>query len=189
MDNNKVFSDYELLEIGIKFEGSETYETVECIGSGEDAADVKKITKKCRGVVRKKIVKGTGTGVHKLSWHCPWNIYTKMFGMKHDSLIDGVYAYGEKSRHTPFSMTQLINDEDGNEKLKAYPNCVIETGKAVKIENGAEEVAEVEMEISYMPDEHGQGSYESIVDELTDENVKEQWMTAFEPSLVQIPTA
>ena len=185
----KIFSDYELLEIGIKFEGTTSYESAECIGSGEDAADAKVITKKCRGVVRKKRVKGTGTGVHKISIHCPWNIYTKMFGMEFDTLKDGVYAYGENSRHTPFSMTQKIKDEDGNEKLKAYPNCIIETGKAVKIENGAEDVAEIELEISYMPDEYGHGSYECIVSEVTEETVVSQWMSAFEPSLVQIETA
>ena len=189
MSDIKVFSDYELLEIGIKFEDSQAYETADCIGSGEDAADAKSVVKKCRGVVRKKIVKGIGTGVHKLSLHCPWSIYTKMFGMKHDSLKDGVYAYGEKSRHTPFSMVQRINDEDGNEKLKAYPNCIIETGKAVKIENGAEEVAQVELEVSYMPDEHGHGSYETIVSELKDDTIKTKWMTAFEPSLVQVASA
>lgn len=186
---NKIFSDYELLEIGVKFEGEEAYETAECIGSGEDAADAKVVTKKCRGVVRKKTVRGTGTGVHKLTMHIPWGIYTKMFGMKHDSLKGGVYAYGEKSRHTPFIMTQRINDEDGNEKLKAYPNCIIETGKATKIENGAEEVAEVEIEVAYMPDEFGHGSYEALVDELTDETIKTQWMSKFEPSMVQVASA
>lgn len=189
MSNIKIFSDYELLEIGIKFDGEESFETAECIGSGEDAADAKVVTKKCRGVVRKKSVRGTGTGVHKITWHCPWSIYTKMFGMKHDSLKEGVYAYGEKSRHTPFTMVQRIADEDGNEKLKAYGNCIIETGKATKIENGAEEVAEVEMEIAYMPDEFGHGSYEAIVSELTDETIKTKWMTEFEPSLVQVASA
>lgn len=186
---NKVFSDYELLEIGFKFEDSETYETTECIGSGEDAADVKVVTKKCRGVVKKKKVKGTGTGVHKITLHCPWDVWVNMFGMKHDTLIDGVYAYGEKSRHKTFSMTQKIEDEDGNEKLKAYPNCIIETGKAVKIENGAEEVAQAELEVSYAPDDYGHGSYESIVSELTDETIAAKWMKEFEPSMVQIEEA
>lgn len=186
---SKVYSDYELLEIGFKFEGSETYETAECIGSGEDAADVKVVTKKCRGVVKKKRVRGTGTGTHKISMHCPWSIYTKMFGMEFDELADGVYAYGENSRHKPFSMTQKIEDEDGNKKLKAYPNCIIETGKATKIENGAEEVAEIELEVSYMSDEFGHGSYECIVSELTDETIATKWMNEFEPNLVQVVTA
>lgn len=181
----KIFSEYELKQIGIKFTEAETYESAECIGSFEDAADAKVITKKCRGVVRKKRVKGTGTGVMKISMHCPWNIYVKMFGMEQETLIDGVYAYGEHSRHKEFSMVQLVEDEDGNEKLKAYPNCIIETGKATKIENGAEEVAEIEIEVAYMPDEFGQGSYETITSALTDENVKKTWMTAFTPELVQ----
>lgn len=186
---NQVFSDYELSQIGFKFDDSEEYTTTECIGSGEDAADVKVVVKKCRGVIKKKTVKGTGTGVHKITLHCPWDVWVNLFGMQHDTLIDGVYAYGEKSRHKNFSMTQRIEDEDGNEKLKAYPNCIIETGKAVKIENGAEEVAQAELEVSYAPDDYGHGSYESIVSELTDETVKDAWMTGFKPDMVQIETA
>lgn len=182
---NKVFSDYELLEIGIKFAGDETATTVECIGSGEDAADVKVITKRCRGVVKKKRVKPTGTGVYKLVMHCPWDVYVKMFGMKDETLVDGVYSYGENSRHEEFVMTQRIEDEDGNEKLKAYPNCIIETGKATKIENGAEEVAQIEIDVAYSPDEHGNGSYEALLSEVTDETVKTTWMNAFTPSLVR----
>lgn len=184
----KIFSDFEAKKIGVKFEDSEKYEFAECIGSDEDAADVKVITKKCRGVVRKKRVKPTGTGVKKLSLHCPWDWYVKAFGMKLATLIDGVYAYGEESVHEPFSMTELVEDEDGNEKLKAYPNCVIETGKATKIENGGEEVAEIELEISYMPDEFGNGQYEALASEI-DEEVAEKWLEEFTPEMVRITSA
>ena len=78
-----------------------------------------------------------------------------------------------------------IEDEDGAERLKAYPNCVMNTGVTRKIENGAEEVAELELEISAMPDEYGNGMYEALVDELTDATVKDNWLTAFTPTLVQ----
>ena len=66
----------------------------------------------------------------------------------------------------------------------AYPNAVIESGTAKKIENGAEEVAEVELEISVMPDEYGNGKYEALVDDI-DDTVANTWMTAFAPDLVQ----
>lgn len=183
-----VFSEYEAKMIGIKFEDSEKHEFAECIGTDEDTADVKVITKKCRGVVRKKKVKPTGTGVKKLSLHCPWDWYVKAFGMKLATLIDGVYAYGEESVHKEFSLTELVEDEDGNKKLKAYPNCVIETGKATKIENGVEEVAEVELEVSYMPDKFGNGQYEALADGL-DETVAEKWLEEFTLEMVRITTA
>lgn len=184
----KVFSDFEARKLGIKFKDSEKHEITECIGSYEDAADVKVIIKKCRGVVRKKKVKPTGTGKIKLKFHCPWDWYVKAFGMKLATLIDGVYAYGEESVHEDFSMTGLVEDEDGNEKYNAYPNCVIETGKAEKIENGSEEVAEVELEISYMPDEFGNGQYVALAEGL-DEEVAEKWLEEFTPEMVRITSA
>ena len=185
----KVFSEYELLEIGIKFVEDEAFTSIQCIGSGEDTADVKVIKKMCRGVVKKKRVKATGTGVVKMSMHCPWDVFTKMFGMKDEKLIDGVYAYGENSRHEVFCMVQKVEDEDGNIKFKAYPNCIIETGKATKVENGAEEVAEIEIEVAYSPDDYGNGSYEALVDEMTEDALKTTWMTAFKPELVRVTNA
>ena len=70
-------------------------------------------------------------------------------------------------------------------KFKAYPNCIMQSGVARSIENGAEEVAEIEMEVSVMPDEEGFGLYEALESELTDETAKTTWMTAFTPELVK----
>lgn len=180
----KVFSDFEIDQLGFKFPASDTYQSVECIGSYEEELTAKVITKKCRGVVRKKIVKGTGEGTLKITAHIPYDIYTTMYGMNLDSLIEGVKGYGQNSVHPNFSLVAHVKDEDGVEKYKAYPNCVIETGKTSKIENGAEEVAEIELEVSVAPDEHGQGMYEAL-DENVDESVATSWMTSFTPALVQ----
>lgn len=181
-------SEFEVKKIGFKFEDSDAYEAVECIGSMEEDMAVKTITKKCRGVVRKKRSKGTGEGTVKLSLHIPYAIYVKAFGMDLDSLKDGVYAYGENSRHKVFSMVAHVEDEDGNEKMKAYPNGVMNTGVVRKVENGAEEVAELEMEVGVMPDEYGNGLYETVVGADDEETVNE-WMTAFEPEMVQVTSA
>lgn len=182
----KVFSDFEVDQIGFKFDGSTAYQSAECIGSYEEGMDAKVVTKKCRGIVKKKIVKGTGTGVLKITAHMPYDIYTEMYGMNLDSLIDGVKGYGTNSIHPTFGLVAHVTDEDGVEKLKAYPNCVIESGTARKIENGAEEVAELEFEIAVSPDEYGQGMYEALVDDIN-ETTAGQWMTAFTPELVQKP--
>lgn len=184
-----VFSEFELREMGFKFEDSENYVSVACVGTSEEEMNAKKITKKCRGVVVKTIIKGDGTGKVKVTMHCPWDVYTEMYGMNLDTLIEGVKGYGQNSKHKGFSAVQHVFDEDGNEKYKAYPNCILENGRKGKIENGAEEVAEIELEISVMPDEFGQGVYDALESELTDESVKTKWMTAFEPSLVQVKEA
>ena len=186
---NGVFSEYELREMGIKTEDTNTFVAANCVGSCEEELDTKVISKSCRGVVTKKTVKGAGTGKLSISMHMPWDVYTDVYGMNLDTLIEGVKAYGINSRHKTFACTQHVFDEDGEEKFKAYPKCIIETGVARKIENGAEEVAEIELEVSLMPDEYGNCVYEALASELSDETVKSKWMNAFEPSMVQVASA
>lgn len=181
-------SEFEVDKLGIKFEDAETYVTMECVGSLEEEMTVKTVTKKCRGVIKKKRSRGTGEGTLKLSAHVPYDIFTKAFGMNLDSLKDGVYAYGQNSIHKVFAMTGHVIDEDNNEKLKAYPNCTITTGVVRKIENGAEEVAEMELEIGVMPDDHGNGLYEAPAAGL-DETIAETWMSVFTPEMVQVESA
>lgn len=178
-------SEYELDELGIKFEGAEEYKAVKCIGSCEEEMENKVISKSCRGVVAKEIIKGTGKGTLKITAHIAWDIYSEFYGMSLDTLIKGVKAYGKNSKHKNFAVTAHVTDEDGEVKFKAYPNCVVRTGIARKIENGAEEVAELELEISVNPDEYGNGLYEATDADLEEETVKAQWMTAFTPELVQ----
>lgn len=182
------FSDYEVRKIGFKFGAEETYSHCECIGSAEEEMEARVVTKKCRGVERKKKVRGTGKGTIKLSLHIPWDAYTKVYGMKLATLIEGVKAYGENSIHPNFSLVEEVFNEDDVLKLKAYPNCILESGKTSKSENGAEEVAEIELEISVMPDEYGNGVYEVIPDELTTDNISANWMTKFNPEMVQAPS-
>lgn len=186
-----VFSEYEVRQVGFKFDGDNAYTVAECIGSSEETMNTRVISKKCRGVVKKKVVKADGTGVVKYSMHLPWEIYTKLFGMEDETVKDGVKTYGMDSVHGKFSMVVQVFDEDGNEKLKAYPVCVVETGKTTKTENGAEEVAEMELEVAVSPDEYGVGLYETVVSELgtSDATVKSTWMTAFTPALVRKATA
>lgn len=184
-----VFSDFEIDKIGIKFNSATSFEEMNCGGSVEEEMESKTVTKSCRGVVVKKIVRGTGNGTLKITAHVPWAIYTKFYGMGLDTLLEGVNAYGKNSKHEGFAVTMHVTDEDGAEKLKAYPNCIMETGITRKVENGAEEVAELELEISAMPDEYGNGMYEALVSELSDSSIKNTWMTAFEPDLVQVKNA
>ena len=184
-----VFSEFELRKMGIKFKSGEAYLSADCVGSCEEELESKVITKKCRGNVVKTTVKGTGSGTLTISMHMPYEIYTQAYGMDLNTLIEGVKAYGQNSRHEAFAIVQDVFDEDGVEKFKAYPNCIIQTGVARKIENGAEEVAEIEMEVSIMPDEYGNGVYEALASELTDETAKTTWMTAFTPDMVQVTKA
>lgn len=188
MPGSTVFSEFELRKMGIKVGSEEQYKSADCVGSCEEEMEARVVTKKCRGVVVKTRVWGTGNGTLNISAHMPLDVYHSMFGMMAEELLDGVYAYGQKSVHPTFSITQEVYDEDGVKKFKAYPNCIMQSGVARSIENGSEEVAEVEMEISVMPDENGYGLYEALESELTDETAKTTWMTAFTPELVRSDT-
>lgn len=182
------FSEFEIKNSSIKFASDSTAEKVGCVGSLEETMNSKTITKKCEGVVVKSVTRGDGTGELALSLHMRYDLFLKTYGMVLETLKDGVYAYGSNSRHESFIFTAEVLDEDGVKKLKAYPNCIVSSGMARKIENGAEEVAELELTIAVMPDEFGNGVYEALEDGLADE-IKTAWMTNFTSSLVQVTKA
>ena len=106
--------------------------------------------------------------------------------MINEGLIDGVRAYGQNSLHKEFVLTADVFDEDGDEKYKAYPRCLVQSNLSRKTENGAEEVAEMELEISVMPDNDGNCLYEAIVSGIQDVTVKKDWLTKFTPSMVKV---
>ena len=180
-----VYSEFEIKEQHIKINGEESYRDMNCVGSSEEELEVRTITKKCRGRIAKKRAQGTGNGSLKESLHVPRDVYNDIYDMTRDNLAKGVYAYGENSRHKEFALTQKVLDEDGIVKFKAYPRCLITSGPSRKIENGAEEVAELDMTIDLMPDENGECMYEALEDELESEEIKQQWLTNFSLELVK----
>ena len=188
--NNKYheYSEFEIDQLNIKFKDDEKHEETGAVGSMEEAMEAKTVTKNYKGKNAKSRTRGTGSGTLKLSLHMAYDKYNQMFGKKNENLIEGVTSYGEESLHEVFSMTALVKDEDGFEKLKAYPKCTVTNAPSGKIENGAEEVAEIELEIAVMPDEYGQGQYEALKDALAEE-VASEWMESFTPDLVRVSEA
>ena len=79
-------------------------------------------------------------------------------------------------------------DEDGNIKYKAYPKCAVKTGPSNTIENGGEEVQEIEVTFSLYPDDYGYCEYEAPAIEL-DDTTKGKWMTEFTPELLRKTTS
>lgn len=183
-----VFSEFEVLEQHIKVAGDNTYSTMSCVGSSEEELEVKVITKNCRGRKAKEKVKGTGNGTLKESLHVPYDIYNKMYAMNREELVEGVKAYGQGSSHPEFSITQKVLDEDDEVKYKAYPRCVLEEGPKRSVENGAEEVPELELTIALLPDDNGECMYEALESEL-DETIASKWLTEFTADMLQITSA
>lgn len=181
---NGVFSDFEIDRMSVKFADAEAALAMNCVGSVEEELTAKEVVKKCRGVTIKNIVKGTGEGTLTISAHVPYDLFVEAFDMENEVLKAGVHAYGSNSRHKTFCLTMHVVDEDGAEKYKAYPNCVFKARPTLSTENGAEEVAEVEIEVAVMPDENGFGMYEALADGL-DETIKAGWMENFNYTLVK----
>lgn len=180
-----VFSEYEVRQMNMII-GDKFWE-VKCIGKLEESSEVRKTVKKCRGVIAKQRTRGTGAGTLKLTAHIPWELYYAMLDMDREDLADGVYGYGTPSLHPVIKATADVFDEDDNEKFKAWPNCTATSGPARSVENGSEEVAEVDIEIGFSPDEFGYGIYEAMESALADE-IKTAWMESFAPELVQVST-
>lgn len=186
-----VYSEYEVFRLHMIFPALAEADqpevgTIKCVGSMEETCDVRKLVKKCRGVDAKVRTVGAGTGTLKLTLHMPWALYIKTLAMDADKdLVDGVHAYGRKSIHPEFATTAHVKDEDGIEKYKAYPRATVTTGPARKVENGAEEVAEIDLEMALMPDDYDNCMYEALVADL-DEATKTAWLKEFTAELVHI---
>lgn len=185
MAYQNVFSNFEIKNASIKFANSETseYTKLGCVGTAEEELEVRVVTKNCEGVLAKSVARGAGSGVVTMSLHMKYNLYAEAFGMDQEGLATGVMAYGKNSRHKEFALVAEVYDEDGNKKLIAYPRCVMSSGPSCSIENGAEEVAEIEIEINLFADDEGNVKYEAIAAQATD--IADQWMTAWTPELMK----
>lgn len=185
---DKNFADYEIKEASTKFAEEEQATRIGCVGTFNIEMETKTITKTCEGVVAKKRTRGTGSGTATLNAHAKHSVLSKMLGMVQTALKDGIYAYGSNSKHEEFCFTAKVLDEDGNLKYIACPKMQSETGYVKNIENGAEEVAQGEYTLSIMPDEYGNGIYEMLDSEFTDETTKEQWLNNWSYDLVKADT-
>lgn len=179
-----VFSNFEIKNASIKFKDSDgQFVKLGCVGSAEDELEVKVVTKNCEGVLAKSVARGAGSGTLTMSLHMRYDLYVEAFGMNQDGLKDGVMAYGKNSRHKEFTLVAQVYDEDGNEKFVAYPRCVMSSAPSCSIENGAEEVAEIEIEINLFADDNGNVKYEAINSDGF--ALAETWMTSWTPELVK----
>ena len=176
------FSEYEIKQSTVKF-GTNAAMPLGCVGKLSETLNAKTITKKCEGVVKKSVTRGDGTGELGFTVHMKLAAYNEMFGMQTNGFKAGVKAYGENSKHKEFCYTAIVKDEDGNIKYKAYPRCCIQTGITRSIENGAEEVAEIEVTATVMPDELGNAMYEAFEEEL-DATAKKSWLNNFTTTLI-----
>ena len=181
-----VYSYFEADQLAIKVAGDNDYTRDDCIGSIEVERETKTVTKSCRGVVKKRKTKPTGNGTITLKMHVKLALYRKLYAMTNEGLQPGVYAFDNTVAMPEASITARVKDEDDNIMFLGYPRVKVEEINTLSIENGAEEVAEVEMKLSYMPDDYNKGEYQALADELTGSVLTSStWMTDFSSEAAQ----
>ncbi|AFN39949.1 phage tail protein [Listeria monocytogenes] len=173
--------------VGTKFSEDATSIAFGCLGSIEGETELLELVKKCEGVETKKKTTPQKMSL-TLNGHVKVPVLRDIFGLSNEGLKAGVYSYGADSLSKPFVLTADVLDEfEAQTKLIAFSNCVAATGLKITVENGADEVAEVELEFTAMIDDNRKCYYEAIISEL-DEADKDafvkQWHTNFTPDMV-----
>jgi hypothetical protein len=163
----------------------QTGEKFGSLGSVEGETTLKELIKREEGVEVRKKSKPEKMDL-TISAHIRVAVIRKLFGINSTGLKPGVYQYGQDSKGVEFVFTADVIDEfEDVTKLIAFPKCVSATGFKFTIENGGDEVALMEVQLTAYPDEMRQCMYESFVSELEDTTVVSQWHTQFNRTLVE----
>jgi hypothetical protein len=166
---------------GVKAEGTK----FGALGSLGGETTLRELIKREEGIEVAKRTKPEKMDLN-VSAHVKLQVVRDIFGIKSEDLKPGVYSYGTDSKGKRFTFTADIVDEFEDEtKLIAFPNCTTATGFTFTIENGTDEVAEMEVTLSAYPDDFKQIYYEAIVSSLDDPTIAEQWHTKFDRTLVE----
>ncbi|GIN86977.1 hypothetical protein J6TS2_33630 [Heyndrickxia sporothermodurans] len=182
------FDSASITNFGIKFKGEEEAQSFGCVGQIEGETEMLTKIKKCEGLEVKSKSKPHKMTL-KINAHVKVDPLRKIFGLSNEGLKPGVYAYGSDSKGTDFVLTaDVVDDFEDLTKLIAFPNCSSSTGLTLSIENGADEVAELEMEFTAMIDDNKKCYYEALIEELEDEEVAENWRKNFSADLVKVTT-
>ena len=165
--------------------GTANATAIGCTGSLEVEPDTKTVTKKCEGVTTDEVQQVVGLTVN-FSGHVKVDVLRNVWGLDTTDLKAGVWSYGVNSRGKRGVYTWEAYDmRRETKKFIAFPELAATTGLRWKVENGGDEVAEVEIEFRAFPDANGNFYYEAFESELTDTVAKTTWMTKFTPALVK----
>lgn len=179
------FDSVRISNFAIKFKKDQVAQAFGCVGSIEGETEMLTIVKRCEGVDTKSKSRPQKMTL-TLNAHVRVDSLRRIFGLSNEGLKPGVYSYGSDSLGEDFALTADVIDEfEEITKLIAFPNCSISTGLTLNIENGADEVAELELEYTAMVDSNRKCYYEAFVDEVSDTTVINQWHTNFTPELVK----
>lgn len=164
-------------------ERGEQYD-IECTGSLSVDSETKTISKVCEGIVTDEISVIESMAVD-LSGHMPVEVLRNVYGISTDGNIEGVYSFNRDSRGQVGTWTwDITSPFQTDRKLIAFPRLSVQGGLSWSLENGGDEVAEVEISFSALPDERGNFYYEAMESEV-DTTVVNKWHKEFSTELVE----
>lgn len=152
-----------------------------CVGAVNGTAETRAVSKRCEGDVVKE-----RTIIQKLNMtfrgHMPVGVIRDVFGLSNKDLKEGVHGYGKHSAGSSGSLTFDVYDMDESViKKVAFPNITWTGGLSINLENGLDEIAEVEVAFSAYFDENGYCYYETFDDAISG------WNKEFTSELVAQP--
>lgn len=179
------FDNVSIKRVAFMFKGLAASINTDCNGNLDGETEMQTVEKKCGSTVVKTKSKPIGMTV-KITGHVPIEVYRRFNGLKQDERIKpGVYSYGPDSVGEDFSLAaEIFDDFEENSKLVGMLECSSATGLTFAIENGADEVAALEMEAKVMVDEFNKFYHEAIVAEL-DEDLTDDWMNKLSAEVIR----
>lgn len=178
------FSIYKVTNANMLFEGDLAAKKFGDTGELEVAAKTKEINKIAEGTIvdtKSKIEEMT----LKYVGHITREMLRDVFGISTEGLKAGVYSYGANSKGKKGTLTFDEYDLWETDTLMiAYPVVTIASGLELKIKNGEDEVAEIELEFKVLPDKHKNYHYEAFKSEL-DETLVNEWHTKFDQDKIR----
>lgn len=187
----EVFEDFNIEEASVQeldsnYETTGTAKSFGCVGTLSIEPEVQQIVKNC-GIKQLKAVTKTAYLNVTIAGHINRSVAEALFGLTSEGLVTGVKAFNVNSTSKPMCFTAKVYNMDRSEvKYIALPIIQNISGFVKNIDNGATEVAYVELEFNALFDKNNNAYYEALESELTDETVKSKWMTEFTPDLVKV---
>lgn len=126
-----------------------------CVGSLSGQAEVRTKQLMCAGVPVAQRVKPLYMDI-TYTGHIPVAVYKTLFGLKTDAVATEKRSYAVDSEHASGEFSFVETEFYGKTtRTRTFPNATVISGMAFSVENGAEEVAEVELTIRALKDDNG----------------------------------
>ncbi|GGC84265.1 phage tail protein [Enterococcus wangshanyuanii] len=180
----ETFYPVDIANVAVKFKDDAIAKSFGCTGTLSGETEMRVVSAKCGGVTleeKSKPVRMTGT----ISAFVKVDVYRRIFGIKNEGLKPGVYSYGTKSLGEEFTLTaDIVDDFKDVTKVIAFPKANSSVGLTFTIDTSSDEVAQLEISFTELPDEAGEFYYEGFVDEMT-KDLADQWRKNFSYDLVK----